>query len=82
VTPEDAAVLKQISSTYSQLDGWFDRSKRQPEVPQPESELFEDDKVWPRSPISEMTRLSLALRARDEIMQVWVGRVGQFGLSW
>lgn len=54
-------MLKQISSTYSQLDGWFDRSKRQPEVPQPESELFEDDKVWPRSPISEMTRLSLAL---------------------
>jgi len=54
-------VLKQISSTYLQLDGWFERSKRQPEVPQHGSELFEDDKVWPRAPISEMTRVSLAL---------------------
>lgn len=61
MTPEDAARLEQLTSTFPQLDGWHSRSAVRPEEPQNGSELHEDDKVWPRHPISEMTRLSLAL---------------------
>lgn len=61
MTPADAARLRAIVATFPQLDSWHARSATRPEEPQKGSELYEDDKVWPRHPISEMTRVSLAL---------------------
>jgi hypothetical protein len=61
VTPEDAVRLRAIRATFAPLDGWYARCAEQAEEPQPGSDLFGDDEVWPWHPISEMTRLSLAL---------------------
>jgi hypothetical protein len=69
MTPEEAELLKQIEATYPDLDGWFARSSAGVEVPQPGSELDEDDKLYPPSPISEVARLSLTL-AIDHLRMV------------
>lgn len=61
MTPEEAELLQQIEAAYPDLDGWFARSDGRVEVPQPGSELEEDDKLYPPSPISEVARLSLTL---------------------
>lgn len=59
VTPREAELLGQIRATYSSLDGWYSRASESVEVPQPGSDLFGDDKVFPHSPISELARHSL-----------------------
>lgn len=61
MTPEDTGRLRAIRATFEHLDGWYARCAEQAEEPQPGSELSGDDEVWPWHPISEMTRLSLAL---------------------
>ncbi|MDP9181463.1 MAG: hypothetical protein M3P04_01640, partial [Actinomycetota bacterium] len=65
MTPREKELLEQIRATYSQLDGWFARTSRQVETPQPGSELFVDDKVFPHSPISEIARISLAVSVEN-----------------
>lgn len=42
------------------LDSWFTRTATSVEVPQPGSELFADDLAFRYSPISEISRISLA----------------------
>ena len=60
MTPHEKRLLEQIEATYPMLDNWFSRVATSVEVPQPGSELFEDDQAFRYSPISEISRISLA----------------------
>jgi hypothetical protein len=60
VTPHERHLLQQLEATYHMLDKWFRRTVTSVEEPQPGSELFEDDQVFRYSPISEISRISLA----------------------
>lgn len=59
-TPTDQRYLDAIQSTYVDLERWQARGATT-ERPQPGSELAVDDVVFPRHPISEVARMSLAL---------------------
>ena len=60
MTPHERHLLQQLEATYSLLDNWFRRTATSVEEPQPGSELSEDDQAFRYSPISEISRISLA----------------------